>query len=135
MSDLAARSARDVFDDHLRLAQDRDFDADIARNISPTCVFLTGRGAFRGHDGVRRLATMLQEKLPSGRWDYRLRLVEGNTAYLEWSADSGEAYVDDGADSFVIVDGLIVTQTIHYTVRSPGGEILIDWDGSRPDPR
>ena len=37
-------------------------------------------------------------------------------AFLEGTADSGHTRVRDGADSFVIEDGWLVAQTIHYTV-------------------
>lgn len=133
MTDLTTRSPREVFEDHLKLAQERAFEEDITRNFASDCVVLTGRGLFRGHDGLRRLAAMLDEEIPSGEWEYRVQLVEGNAAYLEWSADSGEAIVEDGADSFFIQGGRVVAQTIHYTVRSPSGEILIGPDGTRGD--
>ncbi len=132
MTEHSVRTPREVFDDHLRLAQERAVDADLARNFDPDCVVLTGRGTFHGHAGLRRLARMLDDELPRGRWNYRVRLVQGGVAYLEWSADSGDAIVDDGADSFVIVDGRVVAQTIHYTVRSPDGRVLIGPDGRRP---
>jgi hypothetical protein len=132
---LDERTPREVFDDHLRLAQQRAFDEDMIRNFAPDCVVLTGRGTFRGHEGLRKLAQMLDDELPTGEWTYRVRLVEGDVAYLEWSADSGDALVDDGADSFVIVDGRIVAQTIHYTVHSPDGQILVGSDGQRRRPR
>lgn len=132
VADLTGRSPQAVFDDHLRLAQQRDFDEDITRNYAPDCIVLTGRGAFQGHEGLRALARQLEQELPTGEWHYRVRLVEGNVAYLEWSADADGAVVDDGADSFFVVDGRIVAQTIHYTVRSPGGYILIGPDGNRP---
>jgi len=131
MSQPDVRTTREVFDDHLRLAQDRAFDEDIERNFAADCVVLTGRGTFRGHGGLRTLARMLADELPAGRWEYRVRLVEGNAAFVEWSADSGDAMVDDGADSFFILGGRIVAQTIHYTVRAPDGRILIGSDGKR----
>ena len=96
MTDLRSRTAQQVFDDHLRLSQQRAFDEDIRRNFSPDCVVLTGRGVFRGHDGLQRLARMLGDEVPTGQWEYRVRLVEGNAAYLEWSAHSENAVVDDG---------------------------------------
>jgi hypothetical protein len=37
--------------------------------------------------------------------------------FLEWTARSDEAKIEDGADSFCIRDGRIVAQTIHYTVQ------------------
>jgi hypothetical protein len=45
---------------------------------------LTGRGIFHGHEGLRTLARMLAAELPTGSWNYRVRLVEGNAAFLEW---------------------------------------------------
>lgn len=37
-------------------------------------------------------------------------------AFLEWSAMSPHAKVTDGADSYLIRNGRIIVQTIHYTV-------------------
>jgi hypothetical protein len=47
---------------------------------------------------------------------YKNRLIEGRVAFLEWTSESEHACVRDGADSFVIENGWIVAQTIHYTV-------------------
>jgi hypothetical protein len=114
--DLRARSAREVFDDHLRLAAEHRFGEDLARNVSPSCVVLERRGVFRGHAGVRELARWLEDELPGARFTYTNQLVEGRVAFLEWTAAARGALVRDGADSFVIEQGWIVAQTIHYTV-------------------
>ncbi|SCL72331.1 SnoaL-like domain-containing protein [Micromonospora citrea] len=119
--DLRARSAREVFEDHLRLAAEHRFAEDLARNVSPSCVVLERRGVFRGHDGVRELARWLEEELPGGGYTYTNKLVEGRMAFLEWTADAEGARVLDGADSFLIEQGWIVAQTIHYTVERVGG--------------
>ena len=113
---LRSRGTADVFEDHLRLAGEHRFDDDVARNISPDCVVLERRGVFRGHEGVRRLARMLGEELGDAPYRYVNRLVDGRFAFLEWTAESERARVRDGADSFVIEDGWIVAQTIHYIV-------------------
>ncbi|HVM36032.1 MAG TPA: nuclear transport factor 2 family protein [Actinomycetota bacterium] len=114
--DLRARSAEEVFDDHLRLAGEHRFDEDIQRNVSPDCIVLERRGVFRGHDGVRELVRLLVEELPDAPYTYTNRLVEGRIAFLEWTAEAQHTRVRDGADSFLIEDGWIVAQTIHYTV-------------------
>lgn len=121
MEELAFRSAQELFDDHLDLAQQGRFEDDIARNCSESIVVLTNRGTFHGHDGVRALVDMLERELPNAEYDYINRLVEDRFALLEWTADCGAVAVHDGADSFVIEDGKIVAQTIHYTlsVREP----------------
>ena len=40
-------------------------------------------------------------------------------ALLEWRADSDDNAVHDGVDSFVIRNGKIVMQAVHYTLRRP----------------
>ncbi len=114
--ELRARSATEVFDDHLLLAGQHRFDEDIDRNVSPDCVILERRGVFHGRDGARHLARLLGEELPDAPYVYTNRLVEGRFAFLEWTAEAAHTRVRDGADSFVIEDGWIVAQTIHYTV-------------------
>lgn len=113
------RSPQEVLDDHLRESQDGSIENDLARNYSEDLVILTGRGVYRGHAGLRQLAGFLRNELPEGRFEYRTRLVEGEVGFLEWSGYPAVAQVDDGADSYLIRDGPIVVQTIHYTVKPP----------------
>jgi hypothetical protein len=129
--DLAARSTREVYEDHLRLAQVNDVEADLARNVATDFVALTGRGVFRGHSGVRELARQLMAEIPSGRWTYTTQLFEGPMAFLEWTVDEGPYRIRDGADSYLIEGGKIRMQTIHYTVEDDQGRVLIRADGTR----
>lgn len=73
MEDLRSRSGDDVFADHLRLAGEHRFEGDIARNFSPDCVVLETRGMFRGHEGVRELARLLEDELPDAPYTYTKR--------------------------------------------------------------
>lgn len=73
-------------------------------------------GVFRGHGGVRELSRKLQEQLPNCTFRDGTQLVVDDLAFLEWTATSDAGQVRDGADSFVIRDGRIVGQTIHYTI-------------------
>lgn len=117
MTDETRRSAREVFDAHLREGKHGSVDDDLARNYAEDIVILTGMGVHHGHDGLRHLARLLREQLPGATFDYRTQLVAGEMAFLEWEGRSGCAEVRDGADSFLIRDGRIVAQTIHYTVQ------------------
>jgi hypothetical protein len=110
------RSAAEVFEDHLRLAGEHRFEEDIERNVSPDIVILERRGIFRGREGARELARLLEQELPQAPYVYTNRLLEGRVAFLEWTAEAERTCVRDGADSFVIENGWIVAQTIHYTV-------------------
>ena len=109
------RSTADVFDDHLRRRAQGELKADLERNYADDVVLFCRHGIFHGRDEIRRSAHRLGMQIPDARFTYDSRLVEGEIAYLEWSAESPNAQVHDGADSFVIRDGLIRVQTIHYT--------------------
>ena len=110
------RSTEEVFNDHLELAHIGDVDTDVSRNFSHDCVLLTSIGVFRGHKGVREAADLLHQELPNARYQYRTRLVQDEMAFLQWTATADGARVDDGADSFLIKDGVIQIMTFHYTV-------------------
>jgi hypothetical protein len=115
---LRSRSAAEVFEEHLHLSSEHRFEEDIERNTSPQIVVLERRGIFRGREGVKELARLLQQELPDAPYVYAKRLVEGRIAFLEWTAETTHARVRDGADSFLIEDGWVVAQTIHYTVEN-----------------
>jgi hypothetical protein len=124
VQDLSRRSGQEVLDDHLRLANDwvhtdldRVLDDDLVRNVSENIVVLINRGTFRGHDGVRQLAQMLLEELPEHRpFQYTYVAVEGRVGFLEWTYEDSTVCVRDGVDSYLIEEGKIVAQTIHYTL-------------------
>ncbi len=116
-----ARTAQEVIDDHLQLSLTFSVEEDLARNYADDVVFLTGRGVFRGHAVARTLADMLAHELPGGTFEYVTRQVEGDVGFLEWTGRSAHARVRDGADSYVVRDGRIVAQTIHYTVEATEG--------------
>lgn len=110
------RSAEAVLGDHLRESRSGSVEDDLKRNYAEDVVLLTGRGLFRGHEGVRELARVLLEELPNPRFEYQTRLVHGEVGFLEWTARADHARVEDGADSYLIRGGKIIVQTIHYTV-------------------
>ena len=114
--DINKRSAEEVFNDHLRLRKEDATGEDIARNYAEDCTILTSFGTFYGHQGVRQTAKKLSSELPDGTFEYETKIVDGRTALLVWTGKSEGAAIDDGVDSFIIEDGAIQVQTIHYRV-------------------
>lgn len=112
------RSTQVVLEDHLRLALIGDVETDLQRNFADDCVLLTTFGVFRGKAGVRQAASLLDMQLPHARFIYRTQLWDGELGFLEWSAASDRAFVDDGADSYLVRDERIRAMSIHYTVRA-----------------
>ncbi len=114
--DLFKRSARAVFEEHLKLAREGNMEEELIRNNAEDIVLLTNYGRFHGHQGVKEAAKLLEEQLPNGTYNYKLKLCHENICFLHWTGDSEESYILDGADSFLIEDGKIKVQTIFYTV-------------------
>jgi hypothetical protein len=110
------RTAQEVLDDHLSMSLSGDVEDDIERNYAHDVTIISNWGIERGHAGVRRMAQLLESQLPEYSFSYTMRLVEGELGMLEWSATPTAGSVDDGVDSYVIRDGRIQGQTIHYTL-------------------
>ena len=111
------RTTLEVLTDHLEKRCAACFEDDLHRNYAEDVAMLVAQGVYRGHDGARSLHRRLHDDLPNPTFRYTTRVVNGEVALLEWTAEADGARVDDGADSFLIRDGRIVAQTIHYTVR------------------
>lgn len=109
------RSTREILDSHLHFRKEHLVDED-AINYDPNLVILSHWGVFHGIEGMRRSATLLHSQLPNATYDYKTILVEGEVGFLEWPAQSATAEVHDGADSYIIRNGCIIAQTIHYTL-------------------
>lgn len=114
-----SRSTKEVFEDHLQLRIYGDLEADLSRNYSDTVVLLTENSNLRGHDALRLSAGRLADQLPNGKFEFLSKQVSGPYALLIWQADSDRFKVIGGADTFLIEDGKIQMQSIHYQLVDP----------------
>lgn len=113
-----SRSPQDVLQDHLKRRKSKDLEGDLERNYAPDVVQITKDGVFHGREGVRKNAALLNDLLPDPEFSYDVVRSEGEVALLSWSAKASDGATScDGADTFVIRDGRIVAQTVHYSVR------------------
>jgi hypothetical protein len=109
---LSERSANEVFENHLKLAQEVKLEEDLRNNYAKDIVLLTNYGTFHGHEGTKKAAELLNNQLPNGTYDYKLKLFHKKIYFLHWAGDSEESYILDGADSYLIEKGKIKIQTI-----------------------
>lgn len=112
----AGRSAGEVFESHLEHRQSGDLEGDLQLNYAPDVVMLTMEGVFHGRDGVRENARRLAFYFPKTRFAFPVKWVSDRFAFLEWRAERDGAKTVDGSDTFVIENGLIVCQSVRYTV-------------------
>jgi hypothetical protein len=112
----AIRTAKEIIEDHLNLSKKGTIEEDLKHNYAEDVILLTSYGIYKGHDGVKELMEMLNKELPDASFDYKKILVDGDIAFLEWSGDSKNTKIEDGADSYIVRNGRIIAQTIHYTI-------------------
>ncbi len=112
----AMKSTEAVFEAHLAHRRKGDVEEDINTIYDMNVVLLTSNGVFNGHEGVRQSAKLLSDQLPEMDLTYKTQYVSGEIAFLEWTATSYAGEVKDGTDTFLIRDGKILVQTIHYTI-------------------
>ncbi len=115
-ADEAGRTTAEVIEDHLRRRMDNDIDGDIRHNYADEVAVLTSDGARFGADGVRELHKRLRRTVPH-RYEIVSLLTHGRFGFIAWRAREPGKSVEDGADSFVVEDGRIVFQSIHYSVQ------------------
>ena len=116
------RSTKEVFEDHIRLRLEGKLEDDLQSNYSDTVVLLTVKSNAQGHDAIRTSAERLEEQLPQARFEIIEMQTSGHFALLIWSAESSGMDAVEGSDSFVIENGKIVFQSIHYGLRRNGGD-------------
>src|SRR5215475_10251461 len=102
-------STKDVLD-HLRA-----FDAQDA-------VFFTKDGALKGVDKIRPLfeALIAEFGKPGATFNMKQQLVEGDYAYILWTAETADNVYEMATDTFVIRQGKIVAQSFSAKIMPKG---------------
>lgn len=111
---MAARTTADVFESHLALRRRGATEEDIAENYAEDVVLLTHEGIYRGHEGIHKAAHVLKSFVRDGNYTYLNKHVADDYAYLEWTAKSNGGAPCQGWDAFVIREGRIVAQMVHF---------------------
>jgi hypothetical protein len=114
--ELAARPAKDVIEDHIRLLIAGQLEEDLHRNYATDAVLLTDAGAFRGHAGWRANTASLYRPVSGAFYEITALQAQDNYVLLVWKAGAADDRVDCAVDSFVVVDGKIRMQTSHARI-------------------
>jgi ketosteroid isomerase-like protein len=112
MSRASVSSTQAVLDHHLQCFGAGDLDG-IMSDFSPDAVVFTPTGPIRGIDAVRGLFTSFVAEFgkPDSAFDTKVQTVEGDHAYIVWTADTPDNIYELGSDTFVVRDGKIVMQS------------------------
>ena len=110
------RSGDDVFQDHLLAVNSGDMQT-ILKDYADPAQMLTAQGALKARAGVEAFYTQAFSLLPGAQLAVKHRVAGEKCLLVWWSAQSSAGTIDDGIDTFVIEDGVIVLQTPTFTVQ------------------
>ena len=107
-----AASAKEVVEQHLKYFREGDLKGILA-DYAPGAVFFTPDGALRGVDEIRPLfqAMIAEFQKPGTAFNMKHQFVEGDYAYILWTAETADNVYELGTDTFVVRDGKIVAQS------------------------
>ena len=103
---------KDVLEHHLTCFGERDLKG-ILSDYAPGAVLFTSDGPLRGTDALRPFfQTMIAEfGKPGAAFSMKQQFVEGDYAYILWTAETADNVYEVGTDTFFVRNGKIVAQS------------------------
>ena len=114
-------STKDVLEHHLKCFGEGDLEG-ILSDYAPGAVMFTADQSLRGVDAIRPLfqAMLAEFGKPGATFTVRQQLVEGDYAYILWSAETADNVYELGTDTFVVRDGKIIAQSFTGKITPKG---------------
>jgi len=114
-------STKEVLDHHLSCFGAGDLSG-ILSDYSPDAVLFTPDGALRGLEAIKPLfqGMFAEFAKPGATFSMQRQSVEGDYAYILWSAETADNVYEMGTDTFVVRDGKIVAQSLAGKITPKG---------------
>jgi ketosteroid isomerase-like protein len=114
-------STKDVIEHHLKCFDEGDLKG-VLSDYAPDAVMFTPDGPLSGVDAIRPLfQTMIAEfGKPGAAFSMKQQCVDGDHAYILWTAETADNVYELGTDTFVVRDGKIVAQSFTAKITSRG---------------
>lgn len=110
------RTTLEVWKHHCDAFEKSDIEAVIS-DFSNNAVYVTTNASYVGKDNIKKLYQNHFDNLEVGSVSKIIsERIEGEIVLFQWTVDSPTIQINDGVDTFVIRDGLIVAQTVRATV-------------------
>jgi ketosteroid isomerase-like protein len=111
-------STHDVLDHHLDCFGRRDLDGILA-DYSSAAVMFTPDGPLKGPAAIRPLFQVIFAEFgkPGASFAMKHRSVEGDCAFILWSAETADYVYEMGTDTFVVRNGQIIAHSFAGTIR------------------
>jgi len=105
-------STTEVVNRHLNYFGQGDLQG-VLSDYAPEVVMFTPDGTLKGPDAIRPLfqALIAEFGKPGASFNMKLESVDGDYAYIVWSAETAENEYQLATDTFVVRKGKIVAQS------------------------
>ncbi len=125
-------STSEVLDRHLKSFAERYIDGVLA-DYSADAVLFAPAGPLKGPQAIRPLFENLiaEFEKPGSSFNMQHRSIDGDHAYIVWSAETADNSYEFATDTFVVRNGKIVAQSFAAKIepkRAAGG---VFWPASR----
>jgi ketosteroid isomerase-like protein len=110
--DLEMASTKDVLDHHIKCFGESDLKG-ILSDYAPDAVLFTPDGPLRGADAIGPFfqAMFAEFGKPGAAFSMKQQSVEGDYAYVLWTAETADNVYELATDTLVVRDGKIVAQS------------------------
>jgi ketosteroid isomerase-like protein len=106
-------TTQQILEHHLKAFGDGDLEG-ILEDYTEVSVLFTPDGLLRGPGEIRPLfeAFLAEFGKPGASFEMKKQIVDGETAFIVWSAETVDNVYELATDTFVIREGKIVTQSL-----------------------
>lgn len=111
-------STSDVLDRHLKSFAEYDLEGVLA-DYSSDAVLFVAAGPLKGPDAIKPLFQSLVSEFakPGSSFTMQRRCIEGEHAFILWTAETADNSYEFATDTFVVRDGKIVAQSFAAKVK------------------
>lgn len=111
-------STSDVLDRHLQSFGEHDVDT-LLSDYSPDAVLLVPTGPLKGPAAIKPFfqALVSEFRKPGASFKMQHRCVDGDHAYILWSAETADNRYEFATDTFVVRNGKVVAQSFAAQIR------------------
>jgi ketosteroid isomerase-like protein len=112
VSDPVAESTAEILGHHLQAFGAGDLDS-ILEDYTDGSIIITPDGVRRNREEMSEFFSTLFAEFAKPGMSFTMdqQVVDGEIAYIRWSAETADNVYELGTDTFLIRDGRIVTQT------------------------
>jgi ketosteroid isomerase-like protein len=115
--DNAKRNTEEIFNHYMDAFLRRDLD-DIVSDFDEKSIMITSPDKkVTGVAGIKEFYKQFLDMIEDGTtFGVKQLTIEGDVAFLQWTANAPSSSINDGVDTFMMRDGHIYAQTVNFSI-------------------